>query len=245
MKTSRKDMDRLTAVPQSYHSFFSFPKIKGGYSGVAVYYDPTIAVAVKAEEGLSGTLQPKPPLSPEEQISRSYPSAPQLPLHADDDGCVPSDLVALDAEGRALVLDFGLFVLINVYCPTDASDVRSTFKMNFNLMLQERVRILISEGREVIVLGDINIASHPIDHGEGSLESRQKVFWDHPPRMWLKNWLEPVGPMHDVIRRFWPGRQGMYTCTYRHILRWNPYLTAHARLEHQNISPRYQLWGEN
>jgi AP endonuclease 2 len=211
MKMSRKGLDRQTAVPQPYHSFFSFPKSKGGYSGVAVYCNPTAAVAVKAEEGLSGVPQPNPPVSPEERISRCYPSAPQLPLHGDDDGCVPSDLVVLDAEGRALVLDFGLFVLINVYCPNDASDMRMTFKMNFNLMLQERVRILISEGREVIVLGDINIALNPIDHSEGSLE---EVFWNHPPREWLRNWLEPVGPMHDVIRRFWPNRKGMYTCMH-------------------------------
>ncbi|KAF9510769.1 hypothetical protein BS47DRAFT_1487318 [Hydnum rufescens UP504] len=203
MKTSRKGLDRQTAVPQPYHSFFSFPKSKGGYSGVAVYCNPTAAVAVKAEEGLSGVLQPNPP----------------LPLHGDDHGYVPSDLIALDAEGRALVLDFGLFVLINVYCPNDASDMRMTFKMNFNLMLHERVRILISEGREVIVLGDINIALNPIDHSEGSLEDKEKVFWNHAQREWLRNWLEPVGPMHDVIRHSWPNRKGMYTC-------WNPKISG-------------------
>ena len=85
MKTSRKDLDRQTAIPSFYDSFFSFPKAKGGYSGVAVYYDPAAAIASKAEEGLSGTLQPKTPLSSSERISRSHPVASELPLIGDEE----------------------------------------------------------------------------------------------------------------------------------------------------------------
>lgn len=227
MKSSRKDLDRQTAVPPPYDSFFSFPKAKGGYSGVAVYYYPSCAVASKAEEGLSGTIQPKPPLSPDECISRIYPSASGLPLlgltKIEEDGVMetavsppPTDLIALDGEGRALVLDFGLFVLINVYCPMGASDERDVFKMNFHLMLEARVRTLIEEGREVIVAGDLNIAANPIDHVEhASLsESRQSTYWDPAPRAWLKTWLAPNGPLTDVIRRSWPDRKGMYTCKH-------------------------------
>ena len=53
----------------------------------------------------------------------------------DELGDVPSDLMTLDNEGRALVLDFGLFVLINVYCPNQTSDERLPYKYNFNLVM--------------------------------------------------------------------------------------------------------------
>src|SRR5260221_1106934 len=115
MKISRRDLDRQTAVPEGYDSFFSFPQQKSGYSGVAIYCNPNSAVAAKAEEGLSLHLQPRPPFTPSERISNSYPSASELPLLEDEHGFTPADLVTLDTEGRALVLDFGLFVLVNVY----------------------------------------------------------------------------------------------------------------------------------
>ena len=215
MKTSRKDLDRQTAIPSHYDSFFSFPKTKGGYSGVAVYCDPSVAIASKAEEGLSGTIQPKPSFSQSERVSQSYPVASKLPLIGDDENGIqpPTDLVDLDAEGRALVLDFGLFVLINVYCPTNASDTRFAYKMNYHFMLQARVQTLIDEGREVIVLGDINVVADLIDHAEGTLESKKQGFLDMPHRKWFCNWLASGGGfMHDVIREYWPERRGMYTC---------------------------------
>ncbi|KAI0664392.1 Endonuclease/exonuclease/phosphatase [Cubamyces menziesii] len=220
MKSSRATLPRDVALPGHFHSFFSFPVNKGGYSGVAVYTDSHTAVPVKAEEGISGRLQPQPPLSAEERVSPSYPRPDEMTLYADEEGEVPSTFDALDAEGRALVLDFGLFVLINVYCPNETSDARLSFKMNYHLMLQERVRRLIEEEhREVIVLGDINICSTPLDHCDGHLPSSQATFYDHPARAWFRKWLSPNGPMIDIVRSFWPDRKGMFTC-------WNMKLQA-------------------
>ncbi|KZP01650.1 DNase I-like protein [Calocera viscosa TUFC12733] len=222
MKIARTAIDRSIALPGHYDAFFSLPlgKSKGGYSGVAVYTDSRTVKPLKAEEGLSGLLQPKPPLSHQERVSDNYPSAHLLDFIPDDKDHVPSDLMELDNEGRALVLDFGLFVLINTYCPAEASEGRLPFKINFHNMLRERVRILIEEeGREVIVLGDINICSHPIDHCDGQLQSKRSVWWDHPSRVWLRDWLQPKGKLIDVTRKFWPERTGMYTC-------WNTLIDA-------------------
>lgn len=47
-------------------------------------------------------------------------------------------------------------------------------------MLEARVRSLIALGRQVIVVGDMNVVHRPEDHGEGSLASKQNGFWDHP-----------------------------------------------------------------
>ena len=60
MKSSRQAIGRNFALPDNYDTFLSFPsgKGKGGYSGVSVYSKVTPR---KAEEGLTGLLQPRPP----------------------------------------------------------------------------------------------------------------------------------------------------------------------------------------
>ena len=242
LKTSRGSLDKNFGHPGLYNAFFSFPTKKGGYSGVAVYTDSRKAIPLKAEEGLSGILQPKPPLSPDERISMSYPTTGDIELVADEDEKKPLHLTDLDSEGRALVLDFGLFVLINLYCPNEASDERLVFKMNYHLMLQERVRTLIEEGREVIVIGDINICAAPLDHGEGHFASRSSCFYDHPARAWFRRWLEPEGCMIDMVRKFWPERKGMYTCAPPLAFYTYCPTSVPIRLEHENIRSRNKLW---
>ncbi|OSD05269.1 DNase I-like protein [Trametes coccinea BRFM310] len=212
MKSSRALLPRDVALPGHFDGFFSFPVVKGGYSGVAVFTDARTAVPLKAEEGLSGRLQPQPPLSLEERISSSYPLPEDIIAYPDEQGEVPATFDDLDSEGRGLVLDFGLFVLINVYCPNETSDARLSFKMNYHLLLQERVRKLIEEHREVIVVGDINVCATPLDHCDGHLPSNQETFYDHPARAWFDKWLSPRGPMVDIVRTFWPERKGLYTC---------------------------------
>lgn len=212
MKSSRSALPRDVAIPGKFDSFFSFPTAKGGYSGVAVYTDSTCAVPMKAEEGLSGRLQPKPPLSTDERVSPVFPSVSDIEPFPDEQGNVIATFDALDSEGRGLIIDFGLFVLINVYCPNETSDARLSFKMNYHLMLQERVRLLMQEGREVIVVGDLNICATPFDHCDGHLPSTVQTFYEHPARSWFQTWLDPIGPMIDVVRTYWPDRKGLYTC---------------------------------
>ncbi|OBZ66732.1 DNA-(apurinic or apyrimidinic site) lyase 2 [Grifola frondosa] len=220
MKSSRTALQHDVALPGHYHSFFSFPANKGGYSGVAVYTDSRHVIPLKVEEGLSGRIQPKPPFTSEERVSPSYPHAHEIEAFPDEQGEIPSSFDALDAEGRALVADFGLFVLINVYCPNETSDARLSFKMNYHLMLEERVRKLIEEEhRDVIVVGDMNICATPMDHCDGHLPSNAATFWDHSARAWFHKWLGPNGPMIDVVRTFWPERKGLFTC-------WNTKIQA-------------------
>ncbi|CUA78128.1 AP endonuclease 2 [Rhizoctonia solani] len=203
----------MLAVPEGYDAVMSFPRNKNGYSGVAVYTNNTKIVPLKAEEGLIGGDQytSRVSLGAKERISEAYPEPSTLTLMAEEGG-VPTDLDNLDSEGRSLVVDFGLFVLINVYCPNLTSEERMAFKYNFHKVLEDRVRILIQEGREVIVLGDLNTVAAPIDHCEGSLESRKNSFWESPVRTWFREWLDPEGPMIDVVRTSWPDREKMFTC---------------------------------
>ncbi|CAE6506017.1 unnamed protein product [Rhizoctonia solani] len=214
MKISRQLLTKTLAVPENYDAVMSFPQSKNGYSGVAVYTNNAKVVPLKAEEGLIGGYQQtsKVQLDARGRISESYPVPSTLELMPEEEGGVPTDLSSLDSEGRSLVVDFGLFVLINVYCPNLTSEERMPFKYNFHKVLEDRVRILIEEGREVIVLGDLNVVAAPIDHCEGSLESRKNTFWESPVRTWFHQWLDPEGPMVDAVRNSWPNREKMFTC---------------------------------
>ncbi|KZP08023.1 hypothetical protein FIBSPDRAFT_965166 [Athelia psychrophila] len=146
---------RTFALPASYDAFFSFPtskaeesltgtvrpKIKPLWnaltecmSGVEAYFSPRdfgiLAVEAEAEdEGIEGIV----PFEAE-------PAVPDL------------DLVSIDAEGRTLLVDFGLFVLINTYCLVDSpSPARPAYKTAYHLLLLTRVCRLIAEGREVVL----------------------------------------------------------------------------------------------
>lgn len=240
MKSSRAALGKDVAVPGHFNSLFSFPVTKGGYSGVAVYTNTRICTPIAAQEGLLGTLQPKIPLSLEECVYKSELTAEDIPhLFPDDSSNTHANLTPLDSEGRTLAVDFGLFVLINLYCPNETSDARLPFKMNFHLTLQERVRRLVEEERrQVIVVGDINVCSTPLDHCDGHLASVCEAFYDHPARQWLKDWLG--GGMIDAVRKFWPGRQGMYTC-------WNQKISAResnygTRIDYFLVTPGLLPW---
>jgi AP endonuclease-2 len=221
MKSSRQILPKQVAVPASFDSFFSFPTKKNGYSGIAVYTRRSAVVPLKAEEGLSGLVQPRPPLSDEERISS--PSSYPAESPGDDD----LDYKDLDSEGRAVVVDLGLFVLISVYCPNDSTgtEEREKFKMDYHRMLAARVQTLIQEGREVMVVGDLNACPAVEDHCEGriiiergwaeGLEG-EEGFWRNEYRRWLRDWLirdnVAGGCVVDIVRKFWPERRGMYTC---------------------------------
>jgi len=71
-------------------------------------------------------------------------------------------------EGRSLETDHGPFVLINLYAP-NAGDrdrdggARAALKAAFLTAVRERVDALLAAGRQVIVVGDFNVAASPDD----------------------------------------------------------------------------------
>lgn len=238
MKCTRASLARTFALPASYDAFFSFPVSKAGYSGVAVYTKHPLTPS-KAEEGLTGTVHPKikPPWNAlVERVSMmdAYPGSKDIDIiesHAEedaeglDDASPPEsdvtnldvNLTSLDAEGRAVVVDFGFFVLINTYCPAESSPdpARLSYKMAYHRLLSTRVRRLIAAGREVVLVGDINVCVAAEDHCDGGLESVKDGFYDHPARKWARD-LFGEGDVEgeekmlvDVVRRLWPDRKSM------------------------------------
>lgn len=264
-KARRDNMDKLTSVPPNFDAFFSFPHGKGGYSGTCTYVKSSYAVPVKAEEGITGLLLgtsgmnssvPKLVYGRDERIG-SYPDEDEIKVEGNLDGS-GFDMRKLDMEGRSVVLDFGyvvdqklstsqeaehtqcpsFFVIFNLYCPNETNDSRLPYKLNFLRYLQARVDSLIRAGRNVIILGDINVCHRPIDNGEGGIQRQADEHYNHPARRWFDDWVAPKGGMHDVTRECWPERKGMFTCEWpADTLRILHLHFAACRLEYQARRP--------
>lgn len=185
-----------------------------GYSGVAVYTRNSKCNPIKAEEGITGILEP--PSHP----GKTYRTIPTSESIGGYPELSKEDAISVDSEGRALVLDFGAFVLIGAYCPAAVDPARDAFRVAFVNALCNRVRNLVSElKRRVVVVGDLNIARDEID-ANGSKEAMKEMglsnWKDTPTRMALDRLLEPHpdGVMVDLCREFHQNRFGMYTCGF-------------------------------
>src|SRR5690606_29717771 len=82
----------------------------------------------------------QPPLK--NSISSSLLTSSQV-IGGYPEGYTNAQLLELDTEGRGIVLDFGMFVLFNLYCPHETDETRLPFKMAYYELLEKRVRSLI------------------------------------------------------------------------------------------------------
>lgn len=192
---------------------------------------------VKAEEGISGVLQANDrPMIPVKDRIGGYPSSSAI----DDLDLSQQELADLDTEGRTTVVDMGLFVLINVYCPNQTNEERLMFKMAFSQVLEMRIRALVAAGREVILVGDINVVATELDHCDPSHSGGPDGYMDTLPRKWFQRLIGPGGPLTDVTRRFHPDRAGMFTC-------WETRINARegnygTRLDYICVTPALLPW---
>nr|QDH83279.1 DNA lyase [Epichloe sp.] len=225
-KIQRKDLqDDMVLVP-GWDVFFSLPKYKKGYSGVAIYTRNATCAPLRAEEGVTGVLcAPRSTTSfrdlPSDQQIGGYPRPGQL------SGAVEE--AVLDSEGRCVILEFPAFVLLGVYCPANRDESRDVFRTSFFEALDVRIRNLVSMGKEVILAGDLNVIRSEMD-STNVLETLRKEDmtleeWVSLPTRRVFNQLifegsivgerdeerqEPV--LWDLCRNFHPTRLGMNTC---------------------------------
>lgn len=95
----------------------------------------------------------------------------------------------------------------------------------------------------MIVVGDMNVVAHPMDHCEGAALSpaTQAEFMAHPARTWFQALIAPsTGILMDITRTHHPQREKMYTC-------WNTLIDARpsnygTRLDYTLITPGLQPW---
>ncbi|KAG6061492.1 hypothetical protein E4U17_001288 [Claviceps sp. LM77 group G4] len=225
-KIQRKDLQDDMVLVAGWDVFFSLPKYKKGYSGVAIYTRNATCAPIRAEEGITGVLcPPKSATSfrdlPLDQQIGGYPRPGQLSRAIDDS--------SLDAEGRCVILEFPAFVLLGVYSPATRDESRDLFRTSFFEALDIRIRNLVSMGKEVVLTGDLNVIRSEMD-STNVLESLRKEDmtleeWISLPTRRVFNQLIHEGSvvgqrdeerqrpvLWDLCRVFHPTRLGMNTC---------------------------------
>ncbi|GAA5913343.1 hypothetical protein JCM6882_004094 [Rhodosporidiobolus microsporus] len=190
--------------------------LKNNY-GAAIFTKRKSCVPIKVEEGLSDRFV-RDVVKKRGQIG-GYPTKAQT-------GLDQKRMAKLDNEGRAVVVDVGLFVLINVYAPNEPKASKATtrekqegrkqripFKADYDTLLEHRIRNLIAAGREVILCGDLNIPATELDVSDQARRNHFKdfecAFDEWPPRRWLRELFKDGGLLVDAWRKRNPGRQGM------------------------------------
>ncbi|KAG6116840.1 hypothetical protein E4U13_001572 [Claviceps humidiphila] len=225
-KIQRKDLQDDMVLVAGWDVFFSLPKYKKGYSGVAIYTRNATCAPIRAEEGITGALcPPKSATSfrdlPLDQQIGGYPRPGQLSGAIEDS--------SLDAEGRCVILEFPAFVLLGVYSPATRDESRDLFRTSFFEALDVRIRNLVSMGKEVVLTGDLNVIRSEMD-STNVLESLRKEDmtleeWISLPTRRVFNQLIHEGSvigqrdeerqrpvLWDLCRVFHPTRLGMNTC---------------------------------
>ncbi|ODV86412.1 hypothetical protein CANARDRAFT_6887 [[Candida] arabinofermentans NRRL YB-2248] len=184
LKLQRSDIDLGIADLKDYISFITVPVSKKGYSGVGVFIrKPTSTddycikrslTVVRAEEGITGLLEYK-------KTGLSYIEASTVekyksdciggyPKHSiDQDERDKNTMKKIDTEGRCILVELSYdVVIISVYCPANSmgTEEGENGRLLFLSCLFERIRSLKQMGKEVILMGDINVCVDLIDSDE-------------------------------------------------------------------------------
>nr|QEJ80697.1 putative DNA lyase [Teratosphaeria zuluensis] len=225
LKIQRKDLRDDMVLLDGWDCCFSLPKHKKGYSGVGIYTRSSTCAPIRAEEGLLGVL-PSPsgvPYCelPEQESIGGYPTALQVAE-------LGVDPALLDAEGRCLIVEFPAFVLLGVYSPANSNGLRDDFRYGFICALDCRIRNLIKSGKNVVLVGDLNVSRDELDTASAAEDMRKagithEEYISTPNRRIFNQLLlegEVVGErdegresgmLWDTTRAFHPDRKGMYT----------------------------------
>ncbi|MDQ1262002.1 MAG: exodeoxyribonuclease [Euryarchaeota archaeon] len=108
-------------------------------------------------------------------------------------------------EHRAIVADYGQFLLFNVYFPNGkASPERLAYKLKFYDVFLEHISQLKAEGRRIVVCGDVNTAHKEIDLARP--KSNEKISGFLPvERAWMDRLVE--GGFLDTFRSLHDGSE--------------------------------------
>ena len=94
-----------------------------------------------------------------------------------------------DKEGRVIIADYGQFELLNIYFPNgQSSSQRLKYKMEFYDAFLELVNQLTSQGKSVVVCGDLNTAHKEIDLARPKANEKTSGFLPEE-RAWMDKFL--------------------------------------------------------
>jgi exodeoxyribonuclease-3 len=95
-----------------------------------------------------------------------------------------------DNEGRFTVTDFGKFILFNIYFPNGkANKERLQYKMDFYETFLKHLKMLLKEGKKIVICGDVNTAHKEIDLARPKANEKTSGFLPEE-REWIDNLLE-------------------------------------------------------
>ncbi|HNX40000.1 MAG TPA: exodeoxyribonuclease III [Methanothrix sp.] len=95
-----------------------------------------------------------------------------------------------DDENRAIVADYGDFLLFNVYFPNGkASKERLAYKLRFYDLFLEHINGLKSQGRSIVICGDLNTAHREIDLARPKANEKISGFLPEE-RAWMDRLVE-------------------------------------------------------
>lgn len=123
-----------------------------------------------------------------------------------------------DSEGRIVMTEHEHFVLYNIYFPNGGSgEERHLFKQEFlkdlNLHLQEQIKL----GKQIVLVGDYNVAHREMDVYDPKRLSKESGFLPEE-RQWFESFLN-LGFI-DVFRHFYPEEKNRYSWwSYRELAR--------------------------
>ncbi|QLQ79597.1 hypothetical protein HG537_0C02440 [Torulaspora globosa] len=184
LKTDRHSITRWGKV-NGFYSFISLPQTKRGYSGVGCWVrvlpkEHPLSGAlqvIKAEEGITGLLSVKT-----NRTAVCYRDDPigsiggyeSLGIDEEDD----KEGLYLDSEGRCVMVELACnVVVISVYCPANSSHSveGASFRIKYLKVLFKRIRNLYKMGKQVVLMGDINVCRDLIDHAEALERASIKI----------------------------------------------------------------------
>ena len=119
-----------------------------------------------------------------------------------------------DREGRVIRTDINNVSVLNCYFPSGSSgEERHQFKMDFLQDLKPHVDGLITENRNLVILGDYNVVRLDIDIHNPKRKDKPSGFRPEE-RKWLNDWFD--ADFIDAYRKFEPETPDVYSWwTYR------------------------------
>src|SRR5690606_29499820 len=107
-----------------------------------------------------------------------------------------------DTEGRFVITDHTDFLLYNVYFPNGGSGVeRHLFKQRFLKDFLEHLKKVKASGREIVLVGDYNVAHREIDVHDPVRLSKHSGFLPEE-RAWFDNFI--AAGFVDLFRHYHP-----------------------------------------
>eukprot|EP00850_Spirogloea_muscicola_P020543 SM000219S06688 [mRNA] locus=s219:164970:167412:+ [translate_table: standard] len=176
VKVQEDRLEKWLACVPGYESFWAFSRARKGYSGVVTYVKDSCSPLDAVADCLGGA-------------GKSGDS--------------------ISCEGRVMCTDHGSFMLFNVYAPNAGERkegrLRLDFKMDFLIGLRKKCDELVESGRNVVVVGDLNIAHKDIDvHHQWHV----KDIHSTGERAWLESLLHKYV---DLYRHFYPEVSNVFT----------------------------------